>query len=560
MKMSQNIEQLRLSTDFKYFSKWSWLDPIYQTELILTKEHIQLITLLMKWLDTIVVAYRWFGKSTVVTYKYAMWRAMMHSKTIIIFSATEDLAIDKLKKLKSWFETIDNLNNYCGRGIHTWKDNEIWLTDKSKKRITSDGKEIYPIISVIKAVGFDSKMRWLHADIIVADDIVVEENTLSNDGSPDPDKIEAVKRNFNQKVVPLRNPWWAIINVGTPQYWDQQKPGESDLLFDWMYNKKHIQKFLLPALNEYDEPTCPELHDKQFLALQRDTVWDEDWDKEYMLNPKTKSKINIDDEVLSRCLKETESYVDEYIPKADEIVILGTDFSVIDNKLEAEKKRSAYFALVPLLYNIKTGKRKPLNLYYERWIWFTDQLNKVVHYLQLYWCRVLALEISGWMRYFQSELAKLIPAHVGIVDTTNYAGKFDTFKWLPSMEYLFTKAIIDLPNRTEEDKEKNKFFLHEVKYMQTANHVDVLDAMLRADTVIRDQYVTIWHDENFSVRKNEASNNTRYNVSDLDKDILTTFGPPTDRQLKDYARERSEEIDMYQSLHWDINVKIQRLQ
>ena len=61
------------------------------------------------------------------------------------------------------------------------------------------------------------------------------------------------------------------------------------------------------------------------------------------------------------------------------------------------------------------------------------------------------------MRYFMSELQKILPPHVSIVDATNHGSKFDTYTGLPSMQYLFQKQFIDLPNRDVDDKEKNGF-------------------------------------------------------------------------------------------------------
>jgi hypothetical protein len=46
----------------------------------------------------------------------------------------------------------------------------------------------------------------LHFDIIVCDDIVIEENSLTPDGAPDPVKIAQTKKLFNEKVIPMKNP------------------------------------------------------------------------------------------------------------------------------------------------------------------------------------------------------------------------------------------------------------------------------------------------------------------------------------------------------------------
>ena len=557
-----SIEELRLATDFKYYCKWSGVDPIHWKDYILTPQHIKLIEWLMSGWDMVSVAYRWFGKSSLITNKYASWRATQHQKTISIFSATEDLACDKLRILKSSFETLDNLNRYCWRWLYTWTDKEIWLTDRSRSIRWSDSKEIYPVVSVIKAIWFDSKSRWTHSDIVIADDIVVEENTLNGDWSVDQDKIETTKRLFNQKVIPIRNPWGSIVLTGTPQAWSKDKPNESDLLFDWMFNKKHTKKFFLPAYNEYEEPNCPELHSKEFLELQRSSIDLMSWSKEYMLNPILENKTNINDDILNICLRDSLTYCFDYTPKPDELIILGTDFSIIDNKAEAEKKKSAYFALVPLAYSFTTQKRTPLNLFYTRWITFNDQINTVLKYIQLYWVKVVAIEMHWGMRYFQSELQRLLPSYVNIVDTSNHSSKFDTFKWLPSLEYLFTNRLIDLPNQSTEDKDKNKFLFHELKYMQTASHVDLLDALLRADTVVRDNYWTYGYDQNFNVR----NRTDKYIPSDLDKDLLTVFWEPKKKDLDELVKAKQIDVENLKKKYWkdflvnneDIVIKIEQ--
>ena len=119
-----------------------------------------------------------------------------------------------------------------------------------------------------------------------------------------------------------------------------------------------------------------------------------------------------------------------------------------------------------------------------------------------------------------SELQKILPPHVTIVDATNHGSKFDTYKGLPSLQYVFQQQLIELPNATQEDKEKNQFLIHELKFMQTANHVDVLDAILRADTVIRTHYYSLTIDPNFSVR---SINKDKLKLSESEMESLRVF-------------------------------------
>ena len=535
-----NLDQLRLDTDFKYFCNWSGPDPFTDSKLIITPQHLELITLLMSGKDVTSVAYRWFGKSSIITYKYALWRAAMHHKTIAIFSATEDLAVDKLRIIKTAIESFPQLHRYLGKGIYTWNDKEIWLIDRDQGRQGTDGKMVYPVVSRIKAIWFESKIRGMHMDIIIADDIVVEENTLNTDGTPDPIKIEKTKRDFNSKAVPIRNPWGSILLVGTPQYWDMQNPKESDLLYTWM-RKKGKKSFFLPAYNEAWEPSCPELHTKEFLEEQKSSVRFAEWSKEYMLNPVTAAQATIDDDVIDKCKNERHTYTIDYIPKPDEVMILGTDYVYEHDKMNAEKRKLAYFALVTIAYNTRTNKRKVINISYERWVTFTEQVLKTVHWCKQYVIDALALELHGGLKLFEWELKRLVPQHVNIINAGNKNNKFDTITGLPSLEYMFTKELLELAYKDASDQKKTEWLLYEFKHMKVAWHVDVIDSLLRADTVIRRHYYQGNYDPEFSVRKRQQEDKETQ-LSSLDMEMASVFGPPNQKQIDKMKHDKEQEL------------------
>ena len=217
---------------------------------------------------------------------------------------------------------------------------------------------------------------------------------MTPEGRPDPVKIAQTKKLFYEKVVPMKNPGGAIILIGTPQAYDPDDASLTDLLCEWVYMKKKTA-YILPALNENDEPNCPELHSKEFLMEQKTTLSSEAWMKEYMLTPSSQEKSAVDDEVIAKCLNEQERYYPDYIPKPHELMILGTDYSIIDNKFEAEKKRSDYFSLVPICYEMLTNKRKIKNVFYERGLTFSDQLSKTKDFISRYGITVVAMELHG---------------------------------------------------------------------------------------------------------------------------------------------------------------------
>jgi len=485
------INALRLKTDFKYFCQFVWEDPITGSKLKITKQHLDLVKTLMKWTKALVVAYRWFGKSTISTFLYPLWRATQHRQSVLIFSATEELAVDKLRLIKTALETNPNLQRWNGKWYTTWNDKEIWLVDREKKFIDATWKEQYPIVARIKAMWFNSSFRWVHPDIIIADDIVTEENTfLSDKVTPDEDKIRAVKKVFKGKVVPLRNPGGSVILVGTPLYWDKNNIQWSDLLFEW-YNKKDVNKFYLPALTEDWNPSCPELHSYEFLMEQKEMQDEMTWLREYMLQPITTSSWYLSEEMLAWCKDMNYTYQNSYQPSKDEVVLVWTDYAIIDDKKEAERKKTAYFALVAVAYNKKTQERKIINIFYDRWLWFTEQLELTVAWLRKYNAAWVCLETHWWMRYFMWELRKIIPSHIRIINASNKKSKFDFFQWLPSLQYLFEKRLIKLAAMTLEDNKKSDFLIYEMLLLDNAKHVDVIDALLRVDLAIRKYYWSV---------------------------------------------------------------------
>ena len=153
--------------------------------------------------------------------------------------------------------------------------------------------------------------------------------------------------------------------VGTPQYWSDTNPSDSDLLYEWK-NKKNKQVFLLPAFDEFEEPTCPELHSKEFLIEQKESMSERAWSKEYMLTPIVETEKTVDESHIARCRDDMSTYYEDYVPRPDELMILGTDYAIIDNPQEAERKNSAYFALVVVAYNLKTNIRYIKNIFYTR--------------------------------------------------------------------------------------------------------------------------------------------------------------------------------------------------
>ena len=85
-----------------------------------------------------------------------------------------------------------------------------------------------------------------------------------------------------------------------------------------------------------------------------------------MLNPIGSTQASLDDAIIDRCKDSRHTYTIDYIPRPDEVMILGTDYVYEHDKMNAEKKRLAYFTLVVVAYNTRTNKRKVIDISYER--------------------------------------------------------------------------------------------------------------------------------------------------------------------------------------------------
>lgn len=120
--------------------------------------------------------------------------------------------------------------------------------------------------------------------------------------------------------------------------------------------------------------------------------------------------------------------------------------------------------------------------------------------------------------------------------------------------------MITLAYKDSEDIEKTDWLLYELKYMKTAGHVDLIDSLLRADTVIRKYYYKGTSDPNFSVRK-WKDDDKEYQPTDMEMEGLTVFGRPSAREINRFKRKREQE-ERYKTrmnnLNEDVRINLSR--
>lgn len=99
-------------------------------------------------------------------------------------------------------------------------------------------------------------------------------------------------------------------------------------------------KFILPVLNEFGAPLCPEMHDMRWIDEQRSFLQAKPniFEQEYMLKAPDMSNTDLfGEELLEKSKDRSAIMLFQYTKQPDEMLILGTDFSIIENKERAEQ-------------------------------------------------------------------------------------------------------------------------------------------------------------------------------------------------------------------------------
>jgi hypothetical protein len=477
LNMKLSITRERLKHDFKYYVDNRLFIPYTEKKYIITPKHLKCIEGVMDNNFTLIEAYRGFGKSELITYAYVLWRAEMWNESSLILSANENLANMKLDLIRNAIETDNAELHYMYSGDmnnYSWNRGEIHLIDRKNPRMaktinpkTGFEEEIpvYNIKAKIWARSMFSISRGIHADNIIGDDIVVEQNSESLD------LIIKTKNLFNESIVPIRKPGAKLIVVGTPQ-------NEQDLL-ESLRKSPLFHPIIIPALDDQGKPTCPELHSLEFIRQQEILLGPKSFLQEYMLKPVVETDSDFKIDMLNNTRRFDMPMVQYYEKKPNEIVLIGADFSIKEDKIEAERKDSDYFALAAVKMNTETREKTILNLYRERGIRFVDQISFAISWCYRYNADGLCTEAHAFLDIF-NQIINDIAKDIKIIDTGGTSGKFDKAKGIPSMKWEWQKGLWKVPYGDALSIELSNRLFYELQMMERADHDDLVDALFRA--------------------------------------------------------------------------------
>jgi len=476
MTQGLSIHQQRLKHDFKYYVEHRIFIPYSKERYIMTDLHVSSIKGIMDHYFTVIEAYRSWGKSELVTYAFVLWRAEMWNESSLILSANENLANMKLDLIRNAIETDNPDLHYMYSGDmnnYSWNRGEIHLIDRKNPRMARiinpkngilEEAPVYNIKAKIFARSMFSTSRGIHVDNIIGDDIVVEQNSESLE------LIEKTKTLFNESIIPIRKPKARMIVVGTPQ-------SDVDLLAALCKNPL-FHKILIPAFKEDGEPSCPDLHNKEFLNQQRMLLGERSFQQEYMLKPTVELNTDFTYEILNKTRRFDKKMV-QYFEKSDkEIVMIGTDYSIKANKEDAERTDSDYFAIVAAVMNLETKEKRILNAYRERGIRFSDQISFAISWYYKYQADGLCTEAHAFLDIF-NQIIDQVAKDIKIIDTGNNAGKFDKVKGIPSMKWEWEKGLWITPVGDEKSMLIANRLFQELNQGERADHDDLADALFR---------------------------------------------------------------------------------
>lgn len=199
-------------------------------------------------------------------------------------------------------------------------------------------------------------------------------------------------------------------------------------------------KFILPVLNEFGMPSCPEMHDIKWIEEQRQFLISKPhiFEQEYMLKAPDTSNTDLFGEALLEKAKDRNSILlFQYEKKEDELLILGTDFSIIEDKAHAEKNDGDYFTMILLAYNTKTGMRRCINMFRDRGLNKTAQLNLVLLWDIQYNVDFIAVEMHAFLSWAASDIKA--NTRTKLFDTGDKKGKYNMVTGIPALQYTFEK-------------------------------------------------------------------------------------------------------------------------
>ena len=195
------------------------------------------------------LAPRGYGKSTILTITRAVYEILKNPNIRILVAANTQLQAEVfLREIKAHFERNERVREYFGNFVSEdkWDTREIVVAPR-----TSTAKE-----STITCVGVGGPVASRHYDLIIADDLVDEENARTET------QRERVKTWWYQTLLPCGEPEGRIFVIGTRYH-------HLDLYGHLIRNEYADKHQIIPAIAADGTTPWPEKFSLEWLEERR---------------------------------------------------------------------------------------------------------------------------------------------------------------------------------------------------------------------------------------------------------------------------------------------------
>ena len=412
-------------TDFRVFQK-------VELEMELGPHHYEWWNRLQTRRDICEMAPRDHGKSMSLAQAYPLYRAKYDHwcRDIFLLGADQPSAVENLDKIKDLLETKPTMRQL--------------LPKAGKDRIYSRTEVKLSNGTTLKARSFGSRLRGRHPQLIIGDDILNEQNSLT------PENRRETRKYFMEVVLPMKDKglpaqrakgfFSQIVLIGTAQ-------DREDLYHELQKNPGFIGKKMKAVMDESkggrevvlwpDRYTYLDL--MQIKATQGALSFSKEYQNEPMSEDTTIFPPSLFEPLLDRDLSYARSYSGPYP------VYLGADFSVPGS---TDGDWTVFYVM---MYNTDTKEFIPLNYWRERPATMQAQIHQLELMCQMYGVSIGMLEDNLFQRvyaeHFRQKTSLPLVGH-----TVTHGAKANLEYGVLGFRPLFENRVFRFPYKTAQDQ------------------------------------------------------------------------------------------------------------
>lgn len=432
----------------------------FNGRLLFSPFHYQWEKIIVSKLRFVIKAGRATGKSYIGTIVHSLWRlATQPGIQIYIFSGTEFGAQRMLEEIKLEIE-----NNPKLRWLYPDSQGRKWTATQIR---TSNGGHLV-------AKGMLTRVRGAHPDVVIADDILTDEDGWSAA------KRAKTEDYFYSTMTNMLLPHGQLACLGTPQ-------SAQDLIANLEANDAYFSG-TYPALDNNNKSTWSEVYSDVYLLDLEKEIGTVRFARERRCMP-----VSEESSLFPRSM-----FMQGDIMQPHALLgapeqswrTLGIHSFYIGVDFAFSASTSADYFIVFVLGVDQNGNRWVVDIDRRRGISFSEQKNRIVSMGRKYPCVVMHLESNQAQRIAADELKRSTDLPIKHFVTT--AEKHSLTHGLPAIRMLLENQKFRIPRGDQRSVELTDVFIDEAsnftwqdgKAMSVGNHDDTVMACLGPGAMI----------------------------------------------------------------------------